>query len=305
MPRCSWTRTMSTRSSTASAADRSGARRGHAAERARTGPRVLVGTVGRPDAGGLQAHRCAARGRCRMKVALVHDWLTGMRGGERCSRRSATVPPTPTSTRCSTGAARSRRDRAAPDSYVTLPMARTQYRRYLPLFPFAIERFDLDGCDLVISSSHCAAKAVVAPGRATRLLLPFADALRVDQFDAYFGPARVARSRAAGSTVRCWRGWRGGMPRRQGACTGSSPTPHVAAGSGDTIIAKRRSCIRLLTRSFSASLRSRRESLSDRVRIRPIQAIEIAIEACRRIGARASSATAPIASGCSACRDRT
>jgi len=43
-----------------------------------------------------------------------------------------------------------------------LPMASTYYRQYLPLFPMAIEQFDLDAYDLVISSSHCAAKAVVA-----------------------------------------------------------------------------------------------------------------------------------------------
>ena len=41
-----------------------------------------------------------------------------------------------------------------------LPFARERYRNYLPLFPFAIERFDLSNYDVVISSSHCAAKAV-------------------------------------------------------------------------------------------------------------------------------------------------
>ena len=73
-----------------------------------------------------------------------------------------------------------------------LPLASTHYRQYLPLFPIAIEQFDLDAYDLVISSSHCAAKAVVAPGRARHLCYCHSPMRYAwDQFDAYFGPARV------------------------------------------------------------------------------------------------------------------
>ncbi len=42
-----------------------------------------------------------------------------------------------------------------------LPGLRRHYRRYLPLFPTAIEEFDLQGFDLVVSSSHCVAKGVI------------------------------------------------------------------------------------------------------------------------------------------------
>lgn len=73
-----------------------------------------------------------------------------------------------------------------------LPMAGKLYRQYLPLFPMAVEQFDLDGYDLVISTSHCAAKSVVVTGRARHLcycLTPMRYAW--DQFDAYFGPDRV------------------------------------------------------------------------------------------------------------------
>jgi glycosyltransferase involved in cell wall biosynthesis len=74
----------------------------------------------------------------------------------------------------------------------TLPFARSQYRRYLPLFPAAIEQFDLDAYDLVISSSHCAAKAVVAAGRARHICYCHSPMRYAwDQFDAYFGPERV------------------------------------------------------------------------------------------------------------------
>lgn len=42
-----------------------------------------------------------------------------------------------------------------------LPFKESKYRWYLPLFPTAIESLDLKGYDLVISSSHCAAKGVI------------------------------------------------------------------------------------------------------------------------------------------------
>lgn len=75
-----------------------------------------------------------------------------------------------------------------------LPFAGKLYRQYLPLFPMAVEQFDLDGYDLVISTSHCAAKSVVVTGRARHLcycLTPMRYAW--DQFDAYFGPERVGK----------------------------------------------------------------------------------------------------------------
>ena len=75
-----------------------------------------------------------------------------------------------------------------------LPFAGRLYRQYLPLFPVAVEQFDLDGYDLVISTSHCAAKSVVVTGRARHVcycLTPMRYAW--DQFDAYFGPDRVGK----------------------------------------------------------------------------------------------------------------
>jgi glycosyltransferase involved in cell wall biosynthesis len=73
-----------------------------------------------------------------------------------------------------------------------LPFAGRHYRAYLPLFPTAVEQFDLDRYDLVVSSSHCAAKAVVAPGRARHICYCHSPMRYAwDQFDAYFGPNRV------------------------------------------------------------------------------------------------------------------
>ena len=73
-----------------------------------------------------------------------------------------------------------------------LPGARRFYRYCLPLFPAAIEHFDLDAYDLVISTSHCAAKSVVKTGRARHLCYCFTPMRYAwDQFDVYFGEERV------------------------------------------------------------------------------------------------------------------
>ena len=73
-----------------------------------------------------------------------------------------------------------------------LPGMRRFYRYCLPLFPTAIEQFDLDGYDLIISTSHCAAKSVVKTGRARHLCYCFTPMRYAwDQFDAYFGEGRV------------------------------------------------------------------------------------------------------------------
>jgi glycosyltransferase involved in cell wall biosynthesis len=131
-----------------------------------------------------------------VKIALIHDWLTGMRGGERALLAFCEIFPDAdlfTLVRVP-GATdpiiEGRRVRTSPIQW--LPFAGRLYRHYLPLFPTAIEQFDLDGYDLVLSTSHCAAKSVVVPGRARHVcycLTPMRYAW--DQFDAYFGPDRV------------------------------------------------------------------------------------------------------------------
>jgi glycosyltransferase involved in cell wall biosynthesis len=73
-----------------------------------------------------------------------------------------------------------------------LPSAARHYRQYLPLFPTAVEQFDFDPYDLVISTSHCAAKSVVVPGRARHVCYCHSPMRYAwDQFDSYFGPAQV------------------------------------------------------------------------------------------------------------------
>ena len=133
-----------------------------------------------------------------MAVALVHDWLTGMRGGERVLEALCGMYPdadifTLYHRRGSVSAG-IERHRIRTSFVQRLPLAGTYYRQYLPLFPMAVEQFDLDPYDLVISSSHCAAKAVVPSGRARHLCYCHSPMRYAwEQFDAYFGPARTGR----------------------------------------------------------------------------------------------------------------
>lgn len=126
-----------------------------------------------------------------MKVALVHDWLTGMRGGERCLEAfcelfpdadlftllhiPGKVSPKIESMRIHTSFLQN------------LPGIKTYYRYYLPLMPWAIGTFNLKGYDLVLSSSHCVAKGVRITGGGTHICFCFTPMRYIwDQFDAYF-----------------------------------------------------------------------------------------------------------------------
>lgn len=131
-----------------------------------------------------------------MRTALIHDWLTGMRGGEKVLEAlSERFPAAPIYTlihnRGSVSAAIEIHEIRS--SFIQkLPGAATKYQRYLPFFPAAIERFDLRGFDLVLSTSHCVAKGVVIhPG--TKHLCYCHTPMRYvwSAYEEYFGEGRV------------------------------------------------------------------------------------------------------------------
>jgi glycosyltransferase involved in cell wall biosynthesis len=137
-----------------------------------------------------------------LRVALVHDWLTGMRGGEKVLESIGRLFPTAdllTLVHRRGAVSLAIESRRVRSSIVQrLPFATRLYRLYLPAFPFAIEQFDLDDVDLVISTSHCAAKAVIPTGRARHLCYCHSPMRYAwDQFDAYFGPERIGRAGTA------------------------------------------------------------------------------------------------------------
>ncbi|BAU55757.1 glycosyltransferase family 4 protein [Mucilaginibacter gotjawali] len=101
-----------------------------------------------------------------MKVALIQEWLTVIGGSENVFKEIASLFP---EADIYTLVARDEtikslglgRHKVTTSFIQNLPFAKTKYRNYLPLFPLAIEQFDLSSYDLIISSSHAVAKGVL------------------------------------------------------------------------------------------------------------------------------------------------
>jgi glycosyltransferase involved in cell wall biosynthesis len=147
-----------------------------------------------------------------LKVALVHDWLTGLRGGERVLEQLCLLYPgadifTLVHEPGSCGPI-IERHRIVTSFLDRLP--RRHYRRYLPLFPFAVERFDLRGYHLVVSTSHAVAKGCKPAEGALHVAYVHTPMRYVwDQFDAYFGRGRAglatrAAAHLAAPYLRRW-----------------------------------------------------------------------------------------------------
>ncbi len=132
-----------------------------------------------------------------MKVALVHDWLTGMRGGERCLEQlcrlfpeahlytlfhfKGTVDPVIESHPIET-------------SFLQrFPFVKGHYRSYLPLFPLAVEGFHLEDYDLIVSTSHCVAKGIIPNPEALHLCYCFTPMRYIwdRRFDYFGGKGKI------------------------------------------------------------------------------------------------------------------
>ena len=127
-----------------------------------------------------------------MRVALVHDWLTGMRGGERCLEQIARHYPDADlyTLFYAAGSTSPSLDALSihPSPLSRWPGTARHYRKLLPLFPRAIESFDLSQYDLVISTSHAVAKGVRTRPDQPHLSYCFTPMRYVwDQADAYLG----------------------------------------------------------------------------------------------------------------------
>jgi glycosyltransferase involved in cell wall biosynthesis len=101
-----------------------------------------------------------------MKVALIQDWLTVIGGSEYVFKEIASLYPDADIytlvARDETIKSLGLEGHKVTTSFIQkLPFSKTRYRNYLPLFPLAIEQFDLSSYDLIISSSHAVAKGVM------------------------------------------------------------------------------------------------------------------------------------------------
>jgi glycosyltransferase involved in cell wall biosynthesis len=149
-----------------------------------------------------------------MRVVLVHDWLTGMRGGEKVLESLAELfPAAPILTLVHRPGAVSAALEAHPIgvSFLgRLPGAARYYRRLLPLYPAAAAALRVPPCDLLLSSSHAAAKAVRKPRGAVHVCYCHTPMRYLwDLYADYFGPGRAGpltrlAMRVARDPLRRW-----------------------------------------------------------------------------------------------------
>lgn len=101
-----------------------------------------------------------------MKVAIVQEWLVTVGGSDKVVKAILDVFP---NADIYTLVAKKEVcdelgipwEKVHTSFIQKMPLGTKKHRAYLPLFPFAIEQFDLRGYDVVISSSHCVAKGVL------------------------------------------------------------------------------------------------------------------------------------------------
>lgn len=150
----------------------------------------------------------------RERVVLVHDWLTGTRGGEKCleplCRRwpnaklltlihaRGTVPPAVEAVR------------VHPSFLNALPKVERYYRYLLPLMPFAAG-WRISDADLVVSLSHAVAKSARAPTGVPHVCYCFTPMRYAWHMqDAYFqktGPVGRLKARAVDAILGRIREW--------------------------------------------------------------------------------------------------
>jgi hypothetical protein len=174
-----------------------------------------------------------------LKIALVHDWLTGMRGGEKVLLELVRFFPA-----ADVFTLLWKRDSVSPEiearvrqtSFLDrLPGAARTYRYYLPLFPRAIRSLDLAGYDLVVSSSHAVAKGVrVAAGAVHVSYIHTPMRYLWESSDDYFqfGRGRWWKRSALGMVAPRRppeRGRRAFLPRQLGECA-RAHRPHLRSG---------------------------------------------------------------------------
>jgi glycosyltransferase involved in cell wall biosynthesis len=148
------------------------------------------------------------------RVVLAHDWLTGMRGGEKCLEvlcRRWRRAPLFTLLHKPGALCPAIEHRPIHTSFLqNLPAVERYYRYLLPLMPLAVEAWRLPACELVVSFSHCVAKAVHPPRGVPHLCYCFTPMRYIwHQREAYFGAERLGTipARFVDRTLAALRHW--------------------------------------------------------------------------------------------------
>ena len=131
-----------------------------------------------------------------IKTVIVHDWLTGMRGGEKVLEVICELYPGATLVTLlhNKGSLSPTIEKMnIKTSFIDkLPFKTKKYRNYLPLFPAAIESIDFSEFDLIISTSHCVAKGAIRREGGLHICYCHTPMRYVwEMFDEYFGKGKA------------------------------------------------------------------------------------------------------------------
>lgn len=225
------------------------------------------------------------------RVAIVHEWFTSMRGGEKCVEALCEVFPNATLFVLlhNPGSVSPIIERMPiRTSFIQhLPYAAQRYRHYLPLFPAAITRFDLSEFDLVISSNHCVAKGVrVRPGALHICYCHTPMRYIWDHYGEYFGKDRAGFFTRAGMRMAA------GYLRRWDVRTASQP--HFFVANSENVRRRIQTIYRrdadVIYPPVDTSLFQLSSAMGEYFLIVsafvPYKRIDLAIEACKHTGDR-------------------
>jgi glycosyltransferase involved in cell wall biosynthesis len=223
------------------------------------------------------------------EVALVHDWLTGMRGGEKVLEVLCELfPGAPIYTLLHNKGSVSPLIESHPihTSFLQhLPLKRTKYRSYLPLFPKAIESFDFSGFKLIISTSHAVAKGAIPPAGALHVCYCHTPMRYVwEMYDEYFGPGKAGVLTRAAMRVLA--------PRLRAWDVRTSDRVHVFIANSRNVAERIRTYYNRSAEVLHAPVDTAAFPLSSAhdgsylvvSALVPYKRIDLAIEACRRMG---------------------
>ena len=146
-----------------------------------------------------------------MRTAVVHDWLTGMRGGEAVLEAILEVVPDAelfTLFHFKGSVSPMIESRRIHTSMLQPFASRIRdYRRLLPLYPSAVRRWDFRRFDRIISSSHCVAKGVNSRGIPHLCYCHTPMRYVWDRFDDYFPRSRPLQRAVATPVAARLRRW--------------------------------------------------------------------------------------------------
>jgi glycosyltransferase involved in cell wall biosynthesis len=147
-----------------------------------------------------------------LRVAIIHDWLNGMRGGEKVLEALLDIFPKADIFTLFYEKEKIS-DKINSHKIITSSLNKREwikkrYRSFLPLLPSAVESFDMKDYNLIISSSHCVAKGII-PTPDTCHISYIHSPMRYiwDQYGEYFGDKRGLKKiiiKYFASKLRIW-----------------------------------------------------------------------------------------------------